>query len=391
MAIYPTITRRIAFGTLFSVSLYALSLALHPHSTARTTTKNDYTLTLLREPMLEGASDKDKESMSFVIGVNDKDEAVGMLVNRKAHEQHGFVLRNGRGSLLPTPKGFPLSVASSINNRGEISGDVTQGANPDKKGQLGQAARWIGNNVEVLTHSGASTTSTGLLGDGTVIGLSGLQRCLPGNIFELGLRKENNFYLPFSASAPTARVLGVAWLKGKKDAKIVGEFYPLAASPNGTLACIDPRVGGTPMIWRNGKEIPLPAMAGYDLTMPYAVNDKGYVVGNAINRSQQRSQPVIWVDGKIMPLPLPEGGDGMVSTINARGDAAVGAIRDKAKKTLAATLWLANGKTVDLNTYLPKDTKAKLLVATCINDKGTIGGYAQEDGKVFGFLLQTRK
>jgi uncharacterized membrane protein len=374
MPVYPTVTRRILCVALLSTVFYAISL------TVATNKHTDIpNLTLFNN--FNSLSGSDQPSESTILGVNDKDETVGIFFNRErsiSHERHAFVVRDKRATLLPEPKGFSLSEASSINNRGEIAGNVTQ---IDKENQRawGQAARWVGNRVEVLGHSTASTAAAGITQDGTVFGVSGLQRCLPGAFPNM---------LPYNLNflRPTPLILGVTWPKSKQEGKIIGDFIPLATSPNGTVAALH-RDTGTPLLYRNGKQTELPTLPDAKFHYPFAVNDSGVAVGWA--GKTQRGKPVVWFKDKMVTLALPEGESGVATAINAKGDMVVGSITQK--EQYVAALWLSSTKVIDLNTYLPKDSKVKLIYATCINNNGTVGGYALENGRAVGFLLKIKQ
>jgi uncharacterized membrane protein len=373
MAIYPIFTRRIVLGTVLSLGIYSLSTTfLHQEPS---------NVTLLNK--------QDGNAESIVLGINDKDEAVGVVVNQSTEEQRGFVVRNRRFSLLPQPNGYPFGIAGAINNRGEISG--TAGGEKTARG-----VRWGGNNTaQTLERNGQNAVTMGITEKGVTVGFAGFEiRQL--NLFSgLAGIKEGKFdFSPrfsfdkgMSDSLNNNNDPAVAWPTGKQEGTGIGMFLPLAVSGNGTIAALGPK--RKLLLWRDGKQKELPQVPGYDMTQPTSVNDNAQVVGFAYSKENDQVDPILWASGQVMKLPVPSGGKGIAYAINAKGDAAVGIATNQ--ETPFAVLWRKDGSYVDLNTYLSKDSKAKLIAATCINNNGTVGGYALENGKITGFLLKIKR
>jgi uncharacterized membrane protein len=371
MAIYPTFTRRMAIGATLSLGIYVLSTTFLPKESPRL---------MLLDNLDNGAE-------SIVLGINDKDEVVGTVVNQSTKEQRGFVVRNRRFALLPQPGGYPLGIAGSINNRGDISGSV--GGDKTVRG-----ARWVGNNAQTLERNGQNAVTMGITEKGAAVGFAGFEMrgfnlysglagikggkfdCSPRFLFSAGLGSNLNNSDP-----------AVAWPAGKQEGTGIGMFLPLAVSGNGTIAAMGPQ--RKLLLWRDGKQKELPQMPGYEMTQPTSVNDNAQVVGFAYSKDNDQVDPIVWASSKPMKLPLPSGARGIAYAINGKGDAAVGVAGDQ--KTAFAILWRKDGSYVDLNTYLSKDSKAKLIAATCINNNGTVGGYALENGKVVGFMLKIKQ
>jgi uncharacterized membrane protein len=370
MAIYPTFTRRMALGAVLSLGIYSLSTTfLHKESP-----------NIMLLDRLDGSAE------SIVLGVNDKDEVVGTMVNQSTKEQRGFVVRNRRFTLLPQPSGYPLGLAASINNRGEIAGSV--GGEKTARG-----VRWGGNNnAQTLERGGQNAVTMGITEKGTAIGFAGFEiRRL--NLFSgLAGIKDGKFDLSprFAFDLGMRRALkndpATLWPTGKQEGEGIGMFLPLAVSGNGTVAALGPQQ--KILLYKDGKQKELPRPPGYEMVQPTGVNDNEQVVGLAYSQDNDQIDPILWTNGKAMKLPLPAGGRGIAYAINAKGDAAVGIAADQ--KTPFAVLWKKDGKYIDLNTYLSKDSKAKLIAATCINNNGMVGGYALDNGKIVGFLLKIK-
>ncbi len=135
--------------------------------------------------------------------------------------------------------------------------------------------------------------------------------------------------------------------------------------------------------WRNGKMQALPDLGG-PLNVACQINDRGEIAGFALARDK-RFRAVRWLNGKIQDLGTLGGRDGLGEGLNNQGQIVGGAAL--ANDEFHAFLW-QNGAMKDIG-----KAGGMVNVATQINDAGQIAGYRlDEDKDIFrAFFAQNGK
>ena len=138
------------------------------------------------------------------------------------------------------------------------------------------------------------------------------------------------------------------------------------------------------VLWQNGDVINIGSFGGISWNTPQSINDRGVVVGflNLPGDTQGQLQPIgfIWSKsaGLRKILPLPGDTNTIANGINDLGQV-VGQSFNAKTGASRAFIW-ENGKTMDLNCFLPANTSLYLITASDINDHGDIVGQATVQG-----------
>ena len=138
------------------------------------------------------------------------------------------------------------------------------------------------------------------------------------------------------------------------------------------------------VLWQNFRAIDIGSFGGISWNTPQAINNRGVVVGflNLPGDTQGQFQPVgfIWTktDGLRKILPLPGDTNSVANGINDLGQV-VGQSFNAKTGAARAFIW-ENGKTMDLNCFLPANSSLYLLSANDIDDRGNIVGQALVQG-----------
>ena len=306
------------------------------------------------------------------IAVNDKNEVVGTAFGED--EVRAFIVSNGKGVLLPLPKGVPYSMATGINEKGEAVG--IGGTEESVRGMV-----WSGNKAGVLTSGKRDTFATTISSKSIAAGVA----------FDNQQRGRFSPHLAMSAAEFQSLLpriqdngfSGMLWSK-PGDGKGIGEFVPQAGSASGTLVGLTIQKDQVvPAAFKDGKIGVLPQAKGFQMTIPMAANDKDVFVGAGVD-SERQVKPVGWANGKMGILPVPGGKQGLALGINSQNQV-VGVI-EAANGEGHAAVWL-KGKVIDLNDLIEKREGWTLVEARGINNKGFIIGTGIKDGHVGALLV----
>ena len=138
------------------------------------------------------------------------------------------------------------------------------------------------------------------------------------------------------------------------------------------------------VIWQNEIATVIPTFGGISWNTPEAINNRGEVAGfaNLPGDTNGQFQPIgfVWSGGKSSTkiLPLPGDTNAEAAGINDLGQV-VGVSFNINTGAQRAFIW-ENGKTMDLNSFLPAGSALYLLSASDINDRGEIVGQANVIG-----------
>lgn len=183
------------------------------------------------------------------IAVNDKNEVVGTAFGDN-DEVRAFIVRNGKGELLPLPNGAPLSAASGINDKGEAVGIA--GSENSLRGVV-----WAGGKAGVLTSGKRDTVATTLSRQSVAAGIA-MDAQRSENYFASHLAMISS---EFAAQLPRIQDNGFSGMLWSKpgDGKAIGEFIPQSGSPSGILVGLTPaRMALSPLLSRVARSAPSP-------------------------------------------------------------------------------------------------------------------------------------
>lgn len=308
------------------------------------------------------------------IAVNDKNEVVGTAFGDN-DEVRAFIVRNGKGELLPLPNGAPLSAASGINDKGEAVGIA--GSENSLRGVV-----WAGGKAGVLTSGKRDTVATTLSRQSVAAGIA-MDAQRSENYFASHLAMISS---EFAAQLPRIQDNGFSGMLWSKpgDGKAIGEFIPQSGSPSGILVGLTlGKNGPVPAAFKGGKIGTLAIPGGLQMAVPMAANDKEIFVGAGV--TEDRSvKPVGWGNGKTGFLPVPGNKQGLALGINNENQVA-GVIEVEGGEAHAA-VW-SNGKVIDLNDAIDKRGGWTLVQARGINNKGYVVGTGIKDGHIGAFLV----
>ncbi|WP_394793722.1 hypothetical protein [Armatimonas sp.] len=319
---------------------------------------------------------------SMGVAINDKNEVVGTAFGDD--EVRAFIVRGGKGNLLPLPKGAPFSAAAGINAKGEAVGIV--GTEDIVRGTV-----WTGNKPGVLTSGKRDTVATTISDKSIAAGVAfDNQRSGYFSIEKATFRaqgsasfEEVNFGLIRGVYALDNGFSGMLWGK-PGDGKSIGEFIPQAGNASGTLVGLTiGKNGPVPAAFKNGKIGILPSPSGVQMAIPMSANEKDIFVGAGVTEDRM-VKPVGWMDGKTGFLPVPGDKQGLALGIN-NNNQVVGVI-EVANGEAHAALW-SGGKVIDLNDAIEKREGWTLVQARGINNKGFIVGTGIKGGHVGAFMV----
>jgi probable HAF family extracellular repeat protein len=214
----------------------------------------------------------------FPLGLNDLEQVVGTAVRTDMIE-HGFVWTRGQlRDIGDLPGGADRSGATDINNRGQVVGSSDTAAG-------GEAILWEhGNLMSLGDLPGGATASEALAINehGTIVGVGSTARGARPFVWRHGVMKQ--LRLPPELRQTT---------------------FALARDINSSGLIVG-HASATPLLWpsrdENAQLLPIPAHITN--AAPFAVNDRGDIVGWAFNEDESLSQAVIWRNGRVSRLGL---------------------------------------------------------------------------------------
>jgi len=137
------------------------------------------------------------------------------------------------------------------------------------------------------------------------------------------------------------------------------------------------------VIWQaEGRVSRLPDFGGISWSTPQSINNRGQVVGfeNLPGDTSGQFQPIgfFWSEktGLVKINPLPGDTNTEAAGVNDRGQVVGVSYNPSTTRLPRAILW-ENGRTFDLNCFLPEGSRLYLLSANDIDDRGNIVGQAQ--------------
>jgi len=174
--------------------------------------------------------------------------------------------------------------------------------------------------------------------------------------------------------------LGVLWENGKAQTLLpVGndpDSEAVDINSQGDVVGYSGTCGGSAnhaVLWEYGNPIPLPDLHILGANEAYGINDQGEIVGTVTNSTFFYA--ALWQDQKLTILKaLPGDILALGEAINNKGQV-VGSALDSKFEWSHALLW-ENGKTININSLFPASSNLYATMANQINDMGQISGMA---------------
>lgn len=280
---------------------------------------------------------------------------------------HAFLYSNGQMRDIGT-LGGDFSDGASINDHGQIAGTSTTIPNVgqfDIRGFLYTAGSF--QNLGVLD-GGPDSEGTAVNDNGVVAG---------------------NAYLPSPSPVEAFIYIG-----GQIQNLLVGGGSSATGinDQNEVVGFSDNLVGPIGFLWKNSKTLQLPSL-GSGNSVAKAINKAGHIVGSSTFASSNVSHAVLYVDGQINALDTSTAYS-VASAINDK-DQVVGyfekAVDFQAGNGMDYACLFRSGRIVDLNSFIPKKSGWILTGATGINDVGQIVGNGKHNGLTRAFLMRPNR
>jgi uncharacterized membrane protein len=255
------------------------------------------------------------------------------------------------------PNGMNYSTAAAFTPRGDIVGSVWNDKGDAQGGVWNQKSKAFASLSSPKGY--AMTAAMGVAGEAII----GCSRDASSKIFVPTVWKNGT---PTVLPIPE-KYLGAA-TTGNAKGEIIGTIYD-----SKTLSGV---------IWLNGKMQTLDSL-GSIWTIPQAINTKGEVVGYVL--LDKNYHALYWSSPSAKPVDLSPNADRAVALDNNSQGQIVGYV---GKDKPVATLW-QDGKSIDLNTLLPKNSGWVLRTAKTISDDGKIiVGVGEYKNKILAYLLR---
>lgn len=295
--------------------------------------------------------------------VNNAGHVAG-LVFLKPEGYRAFLWRDGNMEDLGTLPGGNMSLASDVNNVGQVVGQA-------QEGKRYYAFLWQNGKMTNLgSFNGRISGARAMNDQGQVVGFS---------------------------SSKEAGNTAVLWENGRMTAleRLPGYEYSFATGINEAGLIVgdvereegNGREARRAVLWRDGKLEELGTLGG-EFSMARAVNDRNHIVGGSTlsKESDAFACAFLWENGRMQNLgKLPAYQGSWAADINNQGDV-VGSSGNESCSDAHACLW-REGQVYDLNNCIPKDSGWVLWRALGINDRGQITGDGTYRGQRRGFLL----
>ena len=299
-------------------------------------------------------------------------------------EFHGVLWQNGGMTDLGTLAGGYETLASSVNNRGQVAGFALNTTSdpfclfaPGFCNTQTRAFLWRKGVMQDLGTLGGPDALAFYLNDhGQVTGFSYINS------------SPNSAADACGADIPT--VDPFLWQKGKgmTDLGTLGGTcgIPAALNNQGQVVGFSDMSGDStihPFLWTQPGPMTDLGTFGGDNGQANWINDAGEVVGKADLPGSETHDAFLWKSGVLNDLgTLPGDSCSNAYQINSRGQI-VGTSEDQTLCGITgehAFLWENGGPMVDLNTLIPPGSSLQLTFAYAVNDRGEIVGTGLPSG-----------
>lgn len=291
---------------------------------------------------------------SFADKVNNKGQVSGEITDEEFEKIHGF-FHSGSKMIDIGTLGGEFSVANGLNDSGQIVGTSETGKQ-EVRGFVWQN----GKMTRLGTLGGPFSAATGINNKGEVVGISAAASGAHAFVWKDGNMRD------ISAQCP-GKQNGAQVINDNSD--IAGVFTEDGQSVH-------------TFVLSGKRSRPLPTLGGL-YAFPTGISTS-QVVGYATLPGDEKVHGYAWQSGGIKDLGTLGGDFSLALGVNNGGQIVGGA--ETTGGELRATLW-TTGKATDLNTLIPSGSGWHLIVAGGINDKGQIAGYGIVGDTVHAFLL----
>lgn len=317
-------------------------------------------------------------NMSRAMSVNEAGVIVGDFFDEAAQRYRAF--RQGEiFEFIPEPMDAPGSIATSINNYGEVAGSIVNQSLYD-----GMAVWWNSDQTPEMLPSpnpGGRSNATMINDRGTIIGtymnsvgVDFALRWESGNTPEPLSRVCRTQILPWSTTPVTycATMSVASGINQRGD--IVGTISTGLRSDR------------TPVRWNHptGDTMTTPPAGFLPDGSLHAINDRRAMVGAQQIASTGFDRAVVWNlrgRGGMISLPLlPKGMWAQATDLNNLGDIVGTGDVSRNSGSQHGFLWNETDGMVDLNDLLPPDSGWIVTQATAINNRGVIVGVGEYNG-----------
>lgn len=280
-------------------------------------------------------------------GINDRGDVVGEGLLRPG-AFHPYIWRNGRITDLGVlePGELEYGRATDINNHGQVVGFSVVNQNPDQSNQ--HAFIWQNGTMVDLDPLALDSTAVAINNRGQVVGT----RYAPG---------ESRAFV---------------WQNGAMTDLGTGTAADI--NDRGQIIGQNQFGGSGATMWFRGQPHDLGAPPGFDDWRPVAINEWGWVVGNAGNGDDGRA--FLWKYGTFVELGRP---DAWAMAIDINNHGQILGLGQTAAGVSRAFLW-QNGRTVDLSGRGIPDN----LSMNALGDRGQILGMVLESESFHAVLYR---
>lgn len=290
-----------------------------------------------------------ENSFPNVAGINNAGQIVGQLIIQQDYSAHAYISDGGTLRVLDAPPGYNWSVATGVNDRGDVVGvAVNDGPAARPRHAFLYSA---GQSRDLGTLGGAWSTAAAINNSGQVIGMTanaaGQSRAFlydGGRMTDLSSKVPGGFAIEPRAINARGDITGTWVIDGEPRA------FLYAAGAWTDLGDI----GG---LNADGRSL----------------NDQGWVTGNA-TRVDNRPAPFLYTaDGGMRELTLPNDAFQLIGRgINNRGEVVGDGYSDHGP---CCTFLSRAGVTSNLDSLLEPGSGWSIYQAVSINDHGQIAAY----------------
>jgi uncharacterized membrane protein len=299
---------------------------------------------------------------------------------------HTLQWKDGSRTDLGALPGINSSLPTWINRQGWVAGESENGVIDPLTGfPETEAVLWKEGQIISLGTLGGSTSWANQVNDrGKVVGgaLNAIPDPFPGssffpNYFSFPVATQGHAFLwdaqegmrdlgTIDDAGPDSVALFV-----NENTQVVGmSFTNSMPNSNNGPACVPNVPTQDPFLWENGKMTDLGTLGG-DCGWPYAINNRGEVVGDSTPVGDADFLPFLWTKAtRMQALPLAGGTDGEAFSINDAGQAVGYAGNPSINPPYAHVLLWEKGVARDLGVV----GSDQCALGFAINSQGQVGG-----------------